>query len=65
MSNPMFGHRHYKHIAALIADTAETVTPEQLAERFASFFAADNSRFNRERFLAAAKGKPCNGRDRV
>lgn len=64
-SKPTFEHRHYKAIAALLADTQENVTREQMAERLASFFASDNPRFSRDRFLAAASGNPSNGRDRV
>lgn len=65
MSNPTFEHRHFKVIAALIADTADTVTQAELALRFASFFATTNSRFDRKRFLDATTGKPSNGRDVV
>lgn len=66
---PVFQHRHYKAIAALIAAQAETGMDETIMypwrNRFADMFAKDNPRFDRARFLAAANGKPINGRDNV
>jgi hypothetical protein len=58
-----FQHRHYALIAALLADMDGLDVAEAVG-RFASMFARDNPRFNRDRFLAAANGKPTNGRDR-
>lgn len=68
MANPAFQHRHYKAIAATIAtlrhDQGEEIA-QAVAERFADTFETDNARFNRKRFLDAAKGTPSNGRDKV
>lgn len=73
MSKPVFEYRHYKAIAALIAKTIvhpgntpqARVGMETLTNGFAGMFASDNPRFDRARFLAAANGKPINGRDKV
>lgn len=63
---PVFQHRHYKAIATLIAaqrngwsDADCVIAP------FVEMLASDNPRFDRARFLAAANGKPSNGRDKV
>lgn len=69
----VFQHRHYKAIAALIATTTKhpgntsqaRVGMETLANAFSNMFEQDNPRFDRTRFLAAANGKPSNGRDKV
>lgn len=60
-----FQHRHYKLIAALLADLDETHTPETIRGAFAVMFKRDNSRFDWDRFIAAANGAPSNGRDKV
>jgi hypothetical protein len=69
MANPVFQHRHYKAIAARIAEFKCLPVGENnqwaIAESFAGMFAADNDRFDRDRFLAACKGQPINGRDMV
>lgn len=65
---PVFQHRHYKTIAAEIAGLTfddKLVSVEHIRNRFANLFASDNPRFDRARFLAAASGKPSNGRDKV
>ena len=63
---PVFGHRHYKAIAALIADLDDAYGyGDTMRDGFAHMFASDNPRFDRARFLAAASGKPSNGRDKV
>lgn len=69
MSNSVFQHRHYKAIAALIAELGYegmdgTIT-YRIQGKFTALFASDNPRFDRERFLAAANGKPSNSRDKV
>jgi len=53
----MFQARHYKAIAELLYNTQNTITREQLIERFASFFMEDNARFNYARFVAVASGQ--------
>lgn len=65
-----FEHRHYKVIAAVIAAMPTSsmrlrASRERAARHFANYFASTNPRFDCGRFLAAAKGEPINGRDRV
>ena len=66
---PVFEHRHYKAIAAEIAEMRYLPIGADaqgaVIERFVALFASDNPRFDRARFLAAASGKPVNGRDKV
>ena len=72
---PVFQHRHYKAIAALFAGMEHLNTRiegdegdmmlSSTVDQFADMFASDNPRFDRARFLAAANGKPSNGRDKV
>ena len=67
---PIFQHRHYKAIAAMLHEAiytpnAEHKTLHQVRDQLADMFASDNPRFDRARFLAAANGKPSNGRDKV
>lgn len=66
---PVFQHRHYKAIASLLANfkyqPIGADCQHAIIEEFSAMFAADNARFDRARFLAAANGKPCNGRDKV
>lgn len=69
-----FQHRHYKAIAAVLADAREeeggTNTPWQSAfddieERFVKAFKADNDGFKPERFRAAARRAPdMHGKDK-
>ena len=61
MKKEMFQHRHYVAIAKVLAE--ESADP-QMVRAFASMFKADNARFQGERFYAAARGEPINGRDR-
>jgi len=68
---PVFQHRHYKAIAAHFArfqslfGPSTTYTAADVTEYFTGLFEQDNPRFDRTRFLAAANGKPSNGRDKV
>jgi hypothetical protein len=63
---PVFQHRHYKAIAALIAVNMQGWEDrDSVSAQFAIMFQDDNPRFDRARFLAAANGKPSNGRDKV
>lgn len=68
---PIFQHRHYKALAVIFADfqglfgPSTTYTAADVTEYFANKLQATNPRFDRARFLAAASGKPSNGRDRV
>jgi len=73
MTKPVFEHRHYKAIAACLADMQQVAgmtpgiafTPGEVVAHLAMLFASDNPRFDCARFLAAASGKPSNGRDKV
>lgn len=70
---PVFQHRHYKAVAARLNRARDTVGSGQpsagivkyVTDEMADMFADDNPRFDRARFLAAASGKPSNGRDKV
>lgn len=66
---PTFQRRHYKAIASLLANfkyqPIGADCQHAMIEEFSSMFAADNARFDRARFLAAASGQPINGRDKV
>jgi len=65
---PTFQRRHYKAIAALIDEMSREgfpATTAHIAGKFADMMESDNARFDRARFLAAASGKPSNGRDKV
>jgi len=65
---PVFQHRHYKAIAAELSAHRDLIGLNAqcaVMVRFADVFERDNPRFDRARFLAAASGKPSNGRDRV
>lgn len=66
MAKPTFQHRHYVAIADHIAtNMQEWEAKDDIVAQFAMLFAKDNPRFDRERFMAAASGKPINGRDKV
>ena len=66
---PTFQHRHYKAIANILNDMrympVGADAQHGVIEAFLALFANDNPRFDRARFLAAASGKPSNGRDKV
>jgi hypothetical protein len=64
---PVFQHRHYKAIAALIDEMSREgfpATTSHISGRLADMLEADNPRFDRARFMAACSGKPTNSRDR-
>lgn len=58
--NPLFQHRHYAEIARVLADL--NAAPDTV-KAFGDLFANDNGRFDRHRFIAAARGEPVNGKD--
>lgn len=62
----LFQHRHFVYLADIIKrmDDGAAWPHEQIATHFADWLAATNTNFDRERFLAAAKGSPVNRRDR-
>ncbi len=55
----MFTRQHYQAIADVIKETAnkayQTTHTQDLTEKLADYFASDNPRFSREKFLAACK----------
>lgn len=67
MGKPTFEHRHYVKLAGIIATLPmhEGISRLEIAQAFADKLRGTNPNFNRERFLAAARGEPSNGRDRV
>lgn len=65
---PAMEHRHFKLIAAIIAEMSRggfKATTADVADHFARRLSATNSRFDHDRFIAACSGKPSNGRDKV
>lgn len=64
-TRPTFEHRHFKLIADVIARMNGELTRGDIALAFASRLSDTNPNFNRERFIAASKGTPTNGRDRI
>lgn len=60
-ATPIFQHRHYAAIAKVLSE--QTVSRDIL-DALASMFANDNPHFQSQRFHAAARGVPINGRDR-
>lgn len=78
-SKPTFEHRHFKAIAAILSDAKSAATERQfvalggldrgtvnaMVSIFADKLSATNPNFNRQRFLSACNGTPCNGRDKV
>jgi hypothetical protein len=61
-------HRHFKLVADIIRRMGERgfkATTDDIARQFANELCDTNPRFDRARFLAAANGKPLNGRDKV
>jgi hypothetical protein len=60
--NPLFQHRHYVRIAAIIA---KLDARHYIAHEFAKALEGTNPNFDSERFYNAAIGAPDTGRDRV
>jgi len=67
----MFQHRHYKFLAATIAEMGAHNIPgitaeqhEAIVKHFADALRGTNPGYDRGRFEDAAHGKPSNGRDR-
>lgn len=63
MAKPLFQHRHYVKMAEIIA-SMDSVTRANCASVFSWALRDTNPNFDRERFEAAARGEPVNGRDR-
>ena len=73
-NSPMFAHRHYVVIASIIAEAygagpyvehpQRSGAVEEITNGLVRLFAADNPNFDRDRFLAAATGKPSDWRDK-
>ncbi len=60
-----FEHRHYKAIAAIIADMPDAGYREDIALHFRDALKGSNPNYNAARFFEAAMGTPSNGRDKV
>jgi hypothetical protein len=58
-------HRHYKLLASFIAELPDECTREQVAAHIAKALRGTNPRYSQDRFEAAARGTPSNGRDKV
>lgn len=69
MAAPVFEHRHYKRLAAIIAELpvrpGGQIMWREVVDAFADGLKGTNPNYNRERFIAAATGQPSNGRDKV
>lgn len=65
MSHPLFQHRHYCKIAAIIAAIDNNAIREHVADHFARYLCGTNPQFNVTRFENAALGEPLSGRDKV
>lgn len=70
-ASPIFQHRHYAELAAVLAESRADAAGHNLDAAFQNvenamvrLFKGDNSRFQPDRFRAAAAGKPINGKDR-
>ncbi len=68
MANEM-EHRYFKRIASIIADLdfglSDPMTRADVIDTFARALRRTNPNFDYERFAAACKGQPINGRDKV
>lgn len=60
----MFTQRHYNSIARFLSQYPEDkpdglshISKEALVSAFSNFFAGDNQRFNREKFINACRSK--------
>ena len=66
MTQPIFQHRHYVKLANIIADMPDTpIDKGIIANLFADGLRGTNPNYDRARFVTAAIGEPCNGRDKV
>lgn len=61
--SPLFQHRHYAEIAALLSQIEAGDTPDEIVSAFAAMFKRDNDRFDWDRFMAATRDKPSNSKD--
>lgn len=72
-ASPIFQHRHYRVIAAAFSKVkpGDSASINEIAQHtagskeMARLFAADNPRFDRERFLEACNGRPISPKDKV
>lgn len=64
MSSPIFQHRHYVRLAAIIADLPDNYgNRELIADHFAYALRGTNPNYSVERFYAAAMGTPQTRKD--
>jgi len=56
----MYSRKHYRDMAGVLSRSTKTVTDKkahrETCEQWADHFAADNPRFDREKFMLAAGG---------
>ena len=56
----MYSRKHYRDMAGVLSKSTKTVTDKkahrETCEQWADHFAADNPRFDREKFMLAAGG---------
>ena len=64
MISPLFQHRHYKAIAAMVADLPADVRPV-VARAFADWLRGSNQNYDPDKFYAAAMGEPSHRSDRA
>jgi len=65
MTTPLFQHRHYVHIAEIIAMCPDEYLREGMARLFGHGLQGTNPNYSRSRFESAAMRKPVNGRDKA
>jgi hypothetical protein len=58
-----FQHRHFVKLAEIIAGLPADIRGD-VAAHFTSELRSTNPQFSAERFAAACRGEPCNGRDK-
>lgn len=64
MGTPLFEHRHFTKIAAIIAEIEDESQRDEMANHFAFALRSTNPKFDYDRFESAARGRATNGRDR-
>lgn len=64
MGQPLFEHRHFTKIAAIIAEIEDETQRDEIANHFAFALRSTNPKFDYDRFETAARGKAINGRDK-
>lgn len=69
-ASPLFQHRHYAAIAKVLADNYDRSTNigdlqhGKIMRALSDLFWRDNPNFDADRFFAASRGEPVNGKDK-